>query len=337
MARWLMGCLALAAVAAAPPVRSPLLPGPVLRGQKGEQVKAIVLSRDGKRLVASYEDQTKKQATWCLRDWDTVEGRERKRASLERGAHALALSPDGKSLAFSSYETLHIWDASKLTERCRRDENNPSLSSTSVGFSTKGAFLSYVNHHGAAVFGVGRTKLKEVCRVKRFALGAVFSPTLHLLAAPDEQDVDLWDPTSQKVVRTLGEHRGVVKAMAFTSDGKRLAVAASRLTPQRRYAAELRLWEVATGKRLRTIDLGECYPTGLTFSGDGKWLMLVGWRGWEGPGRLSLFDVEGVERAARSFSRQEAVLDLASASAATRFATSHADGSIRLWDVRSGR
>jgi WD40 repeat protein len=337
VARWLMGCLALAAVAAAPPVRSPLLPGPVLRGQKGEQVKAIALSRDGKRLIASYEDRTQEEVTWCLRDWNAVEGRERKRASLKYGAHALALSPDGKSLACSLYGIIRVWDASKLTERCRRDESSESLSSTSVGFSTKGAFLSFVDRRGALIFGVGPTMLKEVCRVERFALGAVFSPTLHLLAIPDEQDVDLWEPTSQKVVRTFGEHRGVVKAMAFTSDGKRLAVAASRLTPQRRYAAELRLWEVATGKLLRTIDLGECYPTGLAFSGDGKWLVLVSRRGWEGPGRLSLIDADGVERAARGFSRQEAVLDLASASAATRFATSHADGSIRLWDVRPGR
>jgi WD40 repeat protein len=337
MARWLMGCLALAAVAAAPPVRSPLLPGPVLRGQKGEQVESLALSRDGKRLVAYYEDRTKQQAACFLRDWDAAEGRARKRLSLEHDLTGLALSPDGKSLAFASSRSVHVWDASTLTERSKVALEQDLGPVANVRFSTDGKSLGCIHDKGASLFAVGPSSTERPFRLKKFMLGAVFSPNSHLLAAPDEQDVDLWDVTKEKVIRTLGEHRGVVKAMAFAPDGKRLAAAASRLTPQRRYFAEVRLWEVATGKLLRTIALGECYPTGLAFSGDGKWLVLVGGRGWKGPGRLSLFDAEGVERASRTFPRKEAVLDLASASAATRFATSHADGSIRVWDVRPGR
>src|SRR4051812_14322493 len=48
-------------------------------------------------------------------------------------------------------------------------------------------------------------------------------------------------------VRSLLDHRGVAQALAFSPDGRVLAVGAGRLAAGRRFSGEVRLWEVATG------------------------------------------------------------------------------------------
>jgi WD40 repeat protein len=332
--RWLVGCLALAAAfAAAPPPRSPLVCVRVFPAAKGERLCVPALSPDGRLLASCHERFVGDGTEYTLRECSAIDGRVRRSCQAPVWMQSLAYSPDGKPLALTTGRGVYVWDLADLPPQSEPDWGGRG----SVRFSAKkGSTLGHVDRTMATVYDLGARKMTTVARLEVPTEGAVFGPDLSLLAVPDEQDVDLWDVAAKKVVRTLGEHRGVVRALAFSPDGKRLAALAHRLTPQRRHASELRLWEVRTGRLLWTADLGECYPRGLAFSGgDGGWLLAAARRGVDGPGLLRLFDADrGEQRAAYTFPPTETVVDVTAAAAVPRFATSHADGSVRLWDVR---
>jgi WD40 repeat protein len=152
---------------------------------------------------------------------------------------------------------------------------------------------------------------------------------------PNHQDVDLWDVAKGKIVRSLLDHRGSTGAMAFSTDGKTLAVSTYRSTEEGDCVGEIRLWDVATGKLLRTIDLGVSHPAALVFSPDGKRIALADEHEPYGRGRLRLFDVAtGKERARVELGWREAIDSLTFDPTGTSLGAVHRDGSVRLWQVR---
>jgi WD40 repeat protein len=90
-----------------------------------------------------------------------------------------------------------------------------------------------------------------------------------------EGSIIFWDPATGKELRRLSGHTGIVRAVAFTRDGKRLASAADDGTA--------RLWDVRSGKELRRLTAmrpagarWRLAPWGLTRVGDGRVLAVFG-------------------------------------------------------------
>jgi WD40 repeat protein len=125
--------------------------------------------------------------------------------------------------------------------------------------------------------------------------GTAFSPDGKLIATRGtEHMIRLWDVKNLKEVRRLEGHKEWVLAAAFSADGSRLLSGtwpSDGSGPVAR-PSDLKLWEVRTGKLLRTIDLlpGDNVH-GLAISPDGR--QAVSCSGTGGPADLvELWDLE---------------------------------------------
>lgn len=112
----------------------------------------------------------------------------------------------------------------------------------------------------------------------------LFSPDGKLLfSSGEDKTVKQWSVETQSELKTLLEDDLPIVYMAVSPDGKLLATSSGVVTPRKN--GKVKLWDIKTGKGIRTIE--ENRLTSLAFSPDGKWLVcrnrwLV----------LTLFDVE---------------------------------------------
>jgi hypothetical protein len=80
--------------------------------------------------------------------------------------------------------------------------------------------------------------------------------------------VKLWDAGTGRELRTLAGHTSEVKAVAFSTDGRTVAAAATDNT--------IKLWEAATGRELRTLKGHTGSINSLAFSPDSRLLASAG-------------------------------------------------------------
>lgn len=90
----------------------------------------------------------------------------------------------------------------------------------------------------------------------------VFSPDGRLLASGDEKGkvVNLWNPNTGKVIKTIKEHKGEVSSLAFSPNGTELAIGT--------HNDKIYLWNYDTDELLRI--LGTQKPSSLSFNADGS-------------------------------------------------------------------
>jgi WD40 repeat protein len=151
----------------------------VLRGH-AKMVRRLAFAADGKTLASSSMDGQVKL-------WDIALGRELRTIGLTAGAfHALAFSPDGRSLALAEYGTrpadVILWDLGANQIRSRLAGHTDGISSLS--FSVDGRIL---------------------------ASGSL------------DQTMRLWDPDTGKALAILREPAGKTRSLALSPDGTRLA------------------------------------------------------------------------------------------------------------------
>lgn len=166
----------------------------------------IAFSPDGSRLITA--DQS------VVRVWSVASGGEVLHFDPEGVIEAMALSPDGKTLATGGWRegrraVLQMWDAA--TGRLLRRFPEQQFGITAVAFSPDGRTLAEAHPEPS---GGGYI-------------------------------VRLWDATSGKRLRTLSGHTADVTALAFAPDGKRLVSGSDDTT--------LIVWDVQRGERARCL------------------------------------------------------------------------------------
>lgn len=197
----------------------------------------MAFTPDGEQLLSADTDlgQNPRQQIGCIRFWQINTGKEIRKFEQQGNLYgaALALSPDGKTLAFGSVNStaIRLLDAAKGTE------------------------LRQLNGAGNA---------------RSVATTMIFSPDGKTLATRGfDQSTHLWDVAKGTHLRQLGEQTGsnnryIGRPVAFSPDGKLLAEGGSD--------SKIHLWEVETGKGLpQAGHQGEITAVGLT--PDGKTLL----------------------------------------------------------------
>lgn len=184
---------------------------------------------------------------------------ERELASLEghkAQVTALAFTPDGKELAFASYDgTVRFWDTAFREERGKLPDH-PNLGTADrheywvfgICYSADGKRVARAAN-GDPVRQWERAGLDDKASFapRRWNQGyaVAYSPDSKILAAATN-DTRLWllDAASGKELR-VPKHEATVYAVAWSPDGKRVATGNGQ--------GVVKLWEAATGKDLASF------------------------------------------------------------------------------------
>jgi predicted NACHT family NTPase len=310
-------------------------------GAQGNVVWALAFSPDGKTLASGSLDGTTKI-------WDVET--DKNTATLEKlpwGVLSLAFSPNGKYLATGSpYGALKIWDLAADKPTATVQAHGEKQGIASLAFNPDGKMLATGSHDGTVklwdVAEDGTVKPKEAADGKNAArfvhsirsiTMVAFSPDGKTLASGNrDKTIRLWDVASGKNTAILDGHTGAVLNLAFSPDGKTLASWSKSLRKDGSATGkgEIRLWDVASGKNISTI---EGYASGGkgAFSPDSKTLAWA-----EGP-NIILWDVASGKELAAFEGHTADVAGLVFSPDGKLLATGSADKTVKLFDIPSTR
>ena len=228
---------------------------------------SIAISPDGLALASST-------SAGQVKLWDIANNRELRlltRAMLppvDSASRArIAFSPDGQTLAIGSVDnTVTLWDVASGRELRKFKSNTFSLA-----FSPDGRTLaSGSSDRTIKLWDVASGRELRTLHLNDPSFGLAqpvsaiaFSPLGRVLASGALASLTLWDVTSG---RELWRKFGRATSVAFSPDGRMLATGADSLG--------IVLWDVASGRRLRTLEMANPSSTvqSIMFAPDGRTL-----------------------------------------------------------------
>jgi hypothetical protein len=188
-------------------------------------------------------------------------------AGVHQYLTSMALSPDGKRLAFGRYRNVEIVDP--VTRKIVATTKDLPGKVNSVSYSADGGTLVAASGipglYGAATIcrASDGSIISQIKGHKDTLYDACLTPDGALLATCSyDRQINLWTVATGKLLRTLAGHNGAVYELAFSKDGSVLASASADAT--------VKLWSVKTGERLDTLGQPESEQSAVAFLPDGS-------------------------------------------------------------------
>ena len=258
------------------------------------------------------------------------EDRHQGRADQPCHLYAVAISPDGKTLASGGTDkVVRLWDLA--TGKVRREltgHQQPDVYTIfTLAFSPDGTILASGDREGGIMFwevATGRD-LRRVSAPGDTLLQIAFSPDGALLAAARKSGVvQLWNVPAGTLHATLGGGKPAWSSVAFSPDGRTLAAGES---------LEAHLWDVATGTKTASLPTHTASFRWMAFHPDGRSLATAATY----PGldlTVRVWDAATLRETRRLEGHTSDVLTGAWRADGQLLATGGAtDGTVRLWDL----
>jgi WD40 repeat protein len=304
----------------------------------------IAFSRDGAAFATATAD--------TLKIWDAASLRATASFKLSGPQNAeghpytsIALSPDGRTLAYGDGERTMLLDIGSGSSREVPVRGEGARRGT-PRFSPDGRLLAVSYGCGlVAVYDV--PSLKQIVRLgdglsaSYCADFVAFSPDGRVLAYGNSYSVSLWDAVARrdldgpKIEVGLPDSVDQVEAVAFSPDGKILAIGDR--------SKQLVLWNISTRKVLARLKGHEEWVSALAFSPDGKTLYsgsmdqtvrLWDFSSYKGGGQLS---GEKINVFATIKGHTGWIRSINCSPAGKVMATVGADRTVKLWGEAAGR
>lgn len=292
------------------------------RGDDEEAVHAIEFSSDGRWLLSGGD--TEDLCLWDLKTWNvrTLKGH-------ESTARHVTFSRNGQQAASCDEDgVLILWDIAQgiVLRKFSSDEENISA----VAFSHDGRQL-------ACGLDEGRLKLLDVQNLNALLTveghgqsvkTLTFSPDGSRLAtAGDDSTVRVWEARELRPV-WAGETNNAIDKVLFSKDGATVFTADED--------GYIQLWDATTGQSKRRFltggEPGETSLYAMALSPDEKTLYCGG----DAP-YLCIMDVETGRPVERCAGHQEPPRQLTFSPDSQTLASGSMDGTMRVWDVATGR
>lgn len=302
--------------------------------QKGRSFSHCpTLSADGKTLVASTAN--------TIHVWEFTSGKHLNDIELEADLFQnIVLTPDNKTLIAGSQDgNIHIVDF-ETGELKRKIEGGLWIErsmAVSPDFKTVAIGAVYPTIRQWDI-ETGQEKYPELTSFGHNAevQCVAYSPDGRLIASggPNHQ-INLWDASSGKLIRKLPSESSA-NHLAFTPSGQQLLTSWSN-------SGLIRVWDVATGEQLRTVETGMKRVRLFALTPDAKQLIVVAsdskysWHSPMGEETCRVWDFESGEKL-REFTIQTASTESISITADDKtLVTGSANGVIHVLNLETGQ
>ena len=157
------------------------------------------------------------------------------------------------------------------------------------------------------------------------------SPDSQFVAAGMQNNIVLWNAETGKQEKVLQHQRRAVWSIAFSPDGKTLAIAGEE-------NGKIELWDLATGRPKQSFESSRGTVAVVEFAPDGKTLVSGGGRGFDSPGELLLWDLaSGKIRAKWKIVEDWPIVSLAFSADGKTLATGSRGSPVKLWEWETGK
>ncbi len=244
------------------------------------------------------------------------------KGAMGEGDRAVALSPDGRTLAVASHVGVWVYDVATTRPRAVLPTVRPAIS---VAISSNGVLAAGTHHAGVVLWAVATgTKIGTMTHTG-YVTSVVFSRDGTRLASGSwEQAIKVWDVESRREVGTWEVQRTndilYFISVDFSPDGRRLASGFQDGT--------VRLWDLAAQTEVANLEGHTDRITSVSFSPDGA-LVASG----SGDRTVRLWDVSAQTEVAVLREHAGPVHSVSFSPDGAALASGSWDRTVRLWDV----
>jgi len=331
-----------------------------------DAVLSVAFSPDGMFALSGSIDNT-------VRLWDVITGENiRTFIGHKKEVFSVAFSPDGRFvLSGSRDKSLRIWDVA--TGKKLRSFAGHTNSIRSVAFSPDGRFvLSGSEDENLCLWDVATGERIRLYKAHTASIYSVaFSPDGRFaLSGSKDKTIRLWEVATGKEIRSFLGHEYWVSSVAFSPDGK-FAVSCSldktmrfwdvatgkeihivnfpitvnsvAFSPNGRFIlsgsvgkTNLHLWDVSTGRELRSFTGYSADVSSIALSSDGRFALTGSSTFDDSDNKLFLWDL-ATGRRIRSFAGHIGPVYSLAFSPDGKLALSGQDTTLHLWDIKTGK